>query len=266
VKFANNSHSHPPPKLQLPQSQIISDANSHTNTSGYRHHHHTNSRTSPIPPGMSPTSMPPHMPPPPHMMNMYHPAMMSMYDAYHPHHPATPTEYYSYPMQQMMPTHVSAGSGRNHNVNASGAISSSAQGAEPRPQEGPPGANLFIYHLPHDLTDADLATLFDCHGNVISAKVYVDKYTGESKGFGFVSYDNTPSANAAIEQMNGFQIGNKRLKVQHKRVHSHSPSRHHNNQQQHYDQRQHNPHPSAYSSLNESMEKLQLNPGDNQNM
>jgi hypothetical protein len=42
-----------------------------------------------------------------------------------------------------------------------------------RPREGPPGANLFIYHLPHDLTDADLATLFSQTpvGQVISAKV-----------------------------------------------------------------------------------------------
>jgi len=54
----------------------------------------------------------------------------------------------------------------------------------PRPREGPAGANLFVYHLPHDLTDADLATAFNSFGNVISAKVYVDKYTGESKGFG----------------------------------------------------------------------------------
>jgi hypothetical protein len=38
---------------------------------------------------------------------------------------------------------------------------------------------------------------------------------------GFVSYDSVISAEAAIEQMNGFQIGNKRLKVQHKRVHGH---------------------------------------------
>ena len=89
----------------------------------------------------------------------------------------------------------------------------------PRPREGPAGANLFVYHLPHDLTDADLATAFNPFGNVVSAKVYVDKYTGESKGFGFVSYDSVLAAEAAIEQMNGFQIGNKRLKVQHKRVH-----------------------------------------------
>lgn len=87
-----------------------------------------------------------------------------------------------------------------------------------RPVEGPPGANIFIYHLPRDLTDADLATLFAPFGNVISAKVYVDKKTSESKGFGFVSYDAVASAEAAISEMNGFQIGTKRLKVQHKRI------------------------------------------------
>mmetsp|Transcript_202 Transcript_202/g.281 ORF Transcript_202/g.281 Transcript_202/m.281 type:complete len:599 (+) Transcript_202:388-2184(+) len=92
-----------------------------------------------------------------------------------------------------------------------------------KPREGPAGANLFIYHLPHDLTDADLATAFNPFGNVISAKVYVDRFTGESKGFGFVSYDSIIAAEHAIEQMNGFQIGNKRLKVQHKRVNHRPP-------------------------------------------
>ncbi|CAM9625246.1 unnamed protein product, partial [Sphacelaria rigidula] len=43
---------------------------------------------------------------------------------------------------------------------------------------------LFIYHLPNDLTDADLATAFAPFGHVISAKVFLDKRTGESKGFG----------------------------------------------------------------------------------
>jgi RNA recognition motif. (a.k.a. RRM, RBD, or RNP domain) len=54
----------------------------------------------------------------------------------------------------------SATSNSNSNTNSGG-----------RPQEGPAGANLFIYHLPHDLTDADLATAFASFGNVISAKV-----------------------------------------------------------------------------------------------
>ncbi len=94
-------------------------------------------------------------------------------------------------------------------------------GGGAKPLEGPQGANLFIYHLPHDLTDADLATAFAGFGNVISAKVYVDKNTGNSKGFGFVSYDSPHSADAAISAMNGFQIGSKRLKVQHKRTGHH---------------------------------------------
>jgi hypothetical protein len=86
-------------------------------------------------------------------------------------------------------------------------------GDQRRPLEGPPGANLFVYHLPHDISDADLATAFAPFGNVLSTKVFIDKHTGESKGFGFVSYDNMQSAQEAIATMNGFQIGAKRLKV-----------------------------------------------------
>ncbi|RHY56102.1 hypothetical protein DYB38_011344 [Aphanomyces astaci] len=108
-------------------------------------------------------------------------------------------------------------------MQAFGAQAVALDGARASAQvEGPVGANLFIYHLPHDLTDADLATAFAPFGTVISAKVYMDKNTGESKGFGtsrFVSYDSAQAADAAIASMNGFQIGSKRLKVQHKRVH-----------------------------------------------
>lgn len=52
---------------------------------------------------------------------------------------------------------------------------------------------------------------------MVSARVYIDKDTGESKGFGFVSYQSTEAAEAAIICMNGFQVGTKRLTVQHKK-------------------------------------------------
>eukprot|EP00071_Canis_lupus_P030086 XP_022263643.1 CUGBP Elav-like family member 2 isoform X9 [Canis lupus familiaris] len=81
----------------------------------------------------------------------------------------------------------------------------------------PEGANLFIYHLPQEFGDQDILQMFMPFGNVISAKVFIDKQTNLSKCFGFVSYDNPVSAQAAIQAMNGFQIGMKRLKVQLKR-------------------------------------------------
>lgn len=84
--------------------------------------------------------------------------------------------------------------------------------------KGPDGANLFIFHIPNHFTNLDMYQLFEPYGNLLSVRIMVEKDTGRSRGFGFVSYDSPESAALAIKALNGFAIGNKRLKVQHKQI------------------------------------------------
>ncbi|KAG0540933.1 hypothetical protein BDA96_03G452200 [Sorghum bicolor] len=111
------------------------------------------------------------------------------------------------------------------NSNANSAISSSPSSNAGGQVEGPPGANLFIYHIPQDYGDQELSSAFQSFGRVLSAKVFVDKATGVSKCFGFVSYDSPTSAQAAINRMNGYQLGGKKLKVQLKRENNNKHSK-----------------------------------------
>lgn len=76
--------------------------------------------------------------------------------------------------------------------------------------QGPEGCNLFVFHIPNDMTNLKLYELFVKFGDVVSTRIMVDKDTGRSRGFGFVSFDNPHSADMAIQKMSGFQIGHKR--------------------------------------------------------
>lgn len=84
--------------------------------------------------------------------------------------------------------------------------------SRPHPS-GPEGANLFILNLPPDATDDTLRSIFGPYGNVVSTLVYMDKITKMSKQFGFVSFDNVSSANAAIQALHGYNLNGYVLKV-----------------------------------------------------
>ncbi|CAI9774318.1 unnamed protein product [Fraxinus pennsylvanica] len=98
-------------------------------------------------------------------------------------------------------------------TNSQSAASSSVNTSSGGQVEGPPGANLFIYHIPQEFGDEELANAFQRFGRILSAKVFVDKATGVSKCFGFVSYDSPSAAQNAINMMNGYQLGGKKLKA-----------------------------------------------------
>lgn len=117
--------------------------------------------------------------------------------------------------------------------------------------KGPDGANLFIFHIPNHFTNLDMFNLFCHYGNLISVRIMVEKDTGRSRGFGFVSYDKPEAAAMAIKELNGFVIGNKRLKVQHKQIKSSdTPPMH---QQQHQGRQRHNQQPYSSAQYEESL-------------
>lgn len=67
---------------------------------------------------------------------------------------------------------------------------------------------LFVGNLPYDVNDASLNEMFSKFGTVISAVVIMDRFSGRSKGFGFVEMDDA-AAQEAINKLNGSKIGDR---------------------------------------------------------
>ena len=75
------------------------------------------------------------------------------------------------------------------------------------------GSKLYVGGLPYAATESQLTTLFAAHGTVESARVITDKFTGQSRGFGFVEMSSDSEAQAAITALNGAEMGGRTLTV-----------------------------------------------------
>ena len=75
------------------------------------------------------------------------------------------------------------------------------------------GNKLYVGGLPYSVTEGRLQEIFEAHGTVESARVISDKFTGQSRGFGFVEMGSGGEAQKAIESLNGTQLDGRTLVV-----------------------------------------------------
>jgi cold-inducible RNA-binding protein len=75
------------------------------------------------------------------------------------------------------------------------------------------GQKLYVGGLPYSVTEEQLQELFSAHGTVESARVIADKYTGQSRGFGFVDMSSPAEAQQAIKALHGSQLSGRTLVV-----------------------------------------------------
>lgn len=73
--------------------------------------------------------------------------------------------------------------------------------------------NIYIGNLDYAVNEQQLQELFQQYGEVTSAKIITDKFTGRSKGFGFVEMSNDGDATSAIEALNGTAMKNRNISV-----------------------------------------------------
>ena len=73
--------------------------------------------------------------------------------------------------------------------------------------------NIFVGSLPFSIEEADLRESFEAYGAVDSVKIITDKFTGRSKGFGFVEMPNDEEAQKAINELNGATVQGRAIVV-----------------------------------------------------
>lgn len=73
--------------------------------------------------------------------------------------------------------------------------------------------NIYVGNISWDLTDEELKATFEAHGQVSSAKIITDKFTGRSRGFGFVEMPEKAEAEAAISGLNGKELKGREIVV-----------------------------------------------------
>jgi len=80
-------------------------------------------------------------------------------------------------------------------------------------EENMEGKKLYVGGLPYSTTDVQLNEIFSAHGTVESAQVIIDKFTGRSRGFGFVEMENSEDAQKALEALNETQLEGRTITV-----------------------------------------------------
>ncbi len=75
------------------------------------------------------------------------------------------------------------------------------------------GSKLYVGGLPYSATQEELTELFSAHGTVESVSIISDKFTGQSRGFGFVEMSSQEEGKAAIDALNSTEFGGRTLTV-----------------------------------------------------
>jgi len=72
---------------------------------------------------------------------------------------------------------------------------------------------LYVGNLSYSTEEANIRKMFEAHGEVVSVNLITDKYTGQSKGFGFVEMATDEAAKAAMNALNGQQVDGRAIRV-----------------------------------------------------